>query len=528
MQPLKPGDVAPPLGARNILAFIFSIVALRFLLKLMGFGEKLTLTYFIPAGELDVFWVALSVPMSVYFISGAAIVPTLLPMFLRRKNAGDSAGAWGQVHTWLLVGFFLLVAFCALALSFSDQIAAVLAPGFEEARHEHCARLLRLMIPASIAAGLLPVLFAVLDAHRKFTIAPVADIFSKGTLIAAVVLWATSTGVNSAAWGALAGYAASLIVCETFLWKHWDIPGSGPDIKDPDFRLVAFLMLAPAAGNAASRIGNFVENGICSSLDPGSITYLALAQKLINMPLLIIPIAAGTVLFTVFVELKQRNDEESLAAMLGTAVRAMLFLFLPLTVLTLLLSGPVVSIVYQRGAFDASSVPPVANLFRLLAPLLCLLSIEVIIMRYFFSRAELWTPALIGIACVALRLILLFVLVERLGLAALGVAIVSSRFAKISWLLLLIVRRGNVRLDQLGVGDVGKLLLATAGGMAAGYAALRLIEPGLGGGLASQLLLIGAVSTVALGVYVLIAYISGNTECRYATADFARRFARQA
>jgi putative peptidoglycan lipid II flippase len=319
--------------------------------------------------------------MSVYFISTAAISPTLLPMFLRRKNAGDVAGAWGQVHTWLLAGVLLLAALCTLAFPFSDQIAATLAPGFDQPRHELCTRLLKIMIPTSLAAGLLPILCAVLDAHRKFAIAPLADILSKVTLITAVVLWATSTGADSAAWGSLAGYAASLLLCEAFLWRHWRIPGSNPDIKDPDFRLVSILMLAPAAGNAASRIGNFVENAICSTLDPGSITYLALAQKLINMPLLIIPIAAGTVLFTVFVELKQRNDDDALAAMLGTAVRTMLFLFLPLAALTLLLPEPVVSIVYQRGAFDASSVPPVANLFRLLAPMLCLLSIEVIIMR---------------------------------------------------------------------------------------------------------------------------------------------------
>lgn len=527
MQPNNPHGSPTPLAPRRILGFIFSIVVLRFLLKLLGFGEKITLTYFIPADELDVYWVALSLPMSVYFISTAAINPTLLPVFLRRKSAGDAAGAWGQVHTWLLAGSLLLVALCALAIPFTGQIAAILAPGFDQPRHDLCARLLTLMIPASLAAGLLPILCAVLDARRKFTIAPLADILSKVALIAAVVLWATSTGAVSAAWGSLAGYAVSLLLCEAFLWNHWRIPGSNPDTKDPDFRLVAFLMLAPAAGNAASRIGNFVENAICSTLEPGSITYLALAQKLINMPLLIIPIAVGTVLFTVFVELKQRNDDEALAAMLGTAVRAMLFLFLPLVGLTLLLSEPVVSIVYQRGAFDASSVPPVANLFRLLAPMLCLLSIEVIIMRYFFSRAELWTPSLIGIACVGLRLILLFVLVEPLGLAALGIAIVVSRFTKIAWLMLLIVRHGNVRLDQFGVRDIGKLLLATAGGTVAGYAALCLVEPNSGNGLVSQLVLIGAVSAVTLGMYGLITFFSGNTECRYVTADLARRIARR-
>ena len=152
MNLLKPDGSTTPLGARKILAFIFSIVALRFLLNLLGFGEKITLTYFIPTDELDVYWVALSVPMSVYFISGAAISPTLLPMFLRRKNAGDVAGAWGQVHTWLLAGSLLLVALCVLALPFADQISTLLAPGFDEARHELCTRLLRLMIPASLAA----------------------------------------------------------------------------------------------------------------------------------------------------------------------------------------------------------------------------------------------------------------------------------------------------------------------------------------------------------------------------------------
>jgi hypothetical protein len=53
------------------------------------------------------------------------------------------------------------------------------------------------------------------------------------------------------------------------------------------------------------------------------------------------------------------------------------------------------------------------------------------------------------------------------------------------------------------------------------------MEPHVDNALAGQLILIGVVSAVTLGVYGLIAFFSGNAECRYVTADLANRIVRR-
>ena len=465
----KTTDARGLLSPGKILGYVTSLVVLRVIVKFAGFGEKIALAYFFDIDKsLDAFTAAISLPLMFMFSVGAIVNSTLLPIFVRHSGEGNGAKAWSQIHAWFLVISLFLCSAAAGCYVFADKIAWGLAPGFDVDRHDLCVSMLRILIPASVLLGLHPLLLIPLNAQRRFAYAPIGDFVVKVIVIGAICLFAERVGITAAVWGTVAGTCLSFMVYTIGIAPTWTAHGSAPNYSDKEFKLVMFLMIAPALGAIFSRVGEIGENAASSMLAPGSVAALALARKIINAPLLIVPVASGAVLYTLFSEMNQRGDHESAARTLAAGIRAMLFIFLPIAVLTCVLSEPIIAFVYQRGAFDAESTRLVSRILFWLAPIMCALSVEVLIMRHFFSRLDIWPPILIGILCVTLRIVLIFALVKPMGLPGVALAMIVSRYAKVFLLALMVQRRGKVSRAHLEITEMLKLLPASfiAGGIA--------------------------------------------------------------
>lgn len=511
------GDEAPQHDDRSgkILGYIFSIAGLAILVRLAAFVEKQFMAHYFGTGaDLDAFTVALSVPMMVLFMVTAVANPTILPMFVRRSQ-GDGRGAWGQANAWALALLLLLASGAVASLGFSGGVARLLAPGFDASTRQSCAAMLRILVPVSVLMGLLPLTTSLLNAEKKFVFVPLGELLMKLTTIAALAFFAKGMGIRALVWGTVAASGAALSLHVWVLKTSWLAHRSAPRFSDPDFRFVLFLMLAPALGTGFSQFGSVIENAASSTLATGTVASLAFARKIVNLPLLIVPVATGTVLFTFFAELTHRDEHESTARLLAAGMRTMLFLFLPLAILTCVLAEPIVAVVYQRGAFDAESTALVSTLLFWLAPSMCFYALEMMLMRHFFAREDLWTPILIGMACVVLRIALIFAAVRPFGVVGIAGAIVVSRCVKVAFLTYFVCRRGHVTLRHLDIKEAFKVVPAAVLTGAVAFAVLQQAGPALGGSLAGRCLLLALAGGAGGIAYLGATYILGVSECRY-------------
>lgn len=500
----------------RILSYIFSLAGLVILVRLAGFVEKQFLAYYFGSDvDLDAFIVAQSVPMMVFFMMTAVITPTILPMFVRRSQQNDRTGAWSQINAWGVVLLATLSLGVVLPLAFVDPITRLLAPGFDPKTREICGTMLRFMIPLSVIMSLIPLTRSVLDAERKFLIPPLAELLMKAASIGALILFVKNMGVQSLVLGAVIGVLAALSFHGSALARSWVTHRVAPNFSDPDFRFVLFLMLAPGLGTALSQIGSIIENAACSTLATGSVSALAYARKIVNLPLLVIPAASGTVLFTFFAELTHRKEHESTAALLVAGMRTMLFIFVPISVLTCILAEPIVAVVYQRGRFDAESTKLVATILLWLSPSMCLYAVEMMIMRHFFAREDLWTPIMIGMTCVLLKVAIIWMGVGRIGVVAVAGAIVVSRALKVLLLLYFACVRAGISLKQLDLHEARKLIPSALLSGAVAFLLFQQFGPFLSSSLLERCILLALVGGASAMVYFTTALALGSRECRY-------------
>lgn len=512
------------LDKRSILGHVLSVAGLIAVVRVAGFVEEQVLAYFFGASAtLDAYFVALSVPMTLFFVITALVNPTIVPMFVRRAGQGDERGAWGQVSTFGAVfALGLVLAVLAGTLS-SHHLARILAPGFDEATHALCARLISLLLPCALFLGLAPLTTAALNAKRCFVIIPLAELVAKGTLIVFLAVFSHNLAINAAVIGFSAGTVGMLAVHLFALARRGVFRFHGIHFRDPDFRIMTLAMLAPGAGVLFSRLGGIVENAACSTLEPGAVTALELARKLVNLPLLIIPFACSTVLFTYFAEYRARKDPEASARLLGAGLRTMIFLFLPLVVLTILLATPVTAVVFQRGSFDAEATQLTAYALMWLAPSMFFYAVEAILIRYFFSQERFWTPISIGIACVALKVALIAALVGPYGLAAVAGTSVAARGVKTALLLWMLVRHASSSTPFVELREVGKIAAATLLSVGAAWLALEWVGRGTTGSFLEHAVRLGTVSAVAGICYISAAYLLRLRDFRCALEKYAWR-----
>jgi len=420
----------------SIFASISSVAALTLLIRIMGFFDKVVLTSYFDLSNLEVFFVAISLPGMMFTMAVAIAQPIVLPGLAGRFVAGNFGDAAKQLHTWLLTFIGPLLIGAALLALFPGPVTRLLAPGFDAPRREICEAMIVKLAPFTVVMCLLPLLNAFLNAQRKFIRPPFGELAMKLTAIVIVVGLGRQWGVSAALWGTALGMLTYFLVVCSGLHGVFKYRPSLADFKTQEYRRALLLMVAPCIGTVLARMGEIVERAVASTLAPGSVAALVLARKLVDLPLLIVSVASATVLFTYFAELNHAGARQQLATMLGTGIRAMTLIFLPITILTCLLAEPVVALVYHRGHFEWDAVRQVAQVLSWLAPSMIFVAVEMLLMRHFFSRLDVWTPTLIGALCVIIRICLLWLLPMYLGLPGVALAVTVSRGLKVGGLIL--------------------------------------------------------------------------------------------
>ncbi|MFC3847782.1 murein biosynthesis integral membrane protein MurJ [Helicobacter baculiformis] len=118
-------------------------------------------------------------------------------------------------------------------------------------------------------------------------------------------------------------------------------------------------------GNSASQLSAFMDTLLASFLGAGSISYLYYANRVFQLPLALFAIAISVALFpTIAKALKNHNSMQALKHMQGA------FAFLTLTLLAsslggVLLSEPIIALLFEHGRFSAQDTLQCAAVFRM-------------------------------------------------------------------------------------------------------------------------------------------------------------------
>jgi putative peptidoglycan lipid II flippase len=421
--------------------------------RILGFARDILVAAILGTGLVaDAFFVAFKLPnfFRRLFAEGA-FNAGFVPMFsgiLEREGKNAAQAFAEQALAVLLATVFVFVTVLQVAMPLAMY---GLAPGFidEPDKFDLTVTLTRVTFPYLLFISLVSLAGGILNSVGRFAAVAATPILLNLTLIAFLGLAARSfpTPGHALAWGVAVAGAIQ------FIWVSVALARTGYRLRLPRPRLtprvreLLWLMLPAAVGAGVVQINLLTDIVIASLLPEGSISYLYFADRVNQLPLGVIGIAVGTALLPLLSRQVAAEDAAGAARSQNRAIEVALFLTLPATAALLVLALPIVSVLFERGAFDA--VASQATGFALMGYVVGLpayVLIKVLTPGY-FARKDTRTPVRIAIVAMVANLGLNLLLIWPLQHVGLALATALAAWLNVALLAGGLRRRGHLAFD---------------------------------------------------------------------------------
>lgn len=421
---------------------------------------------------MDAFYAASTYPDLIFnLVAGGALGSAFIPTFTGFLAQGKRAAAWNLALSIARLILIVLGVLSLLSTLFAPQIIRyLLAPDFPADQQALAASLLRILLIAPAIFGMSGLLMGVLNAHQRFLLPALAPSMYWLGMIFGLVFFVPSIGIYGLAWGAVLGAGLHLAVqVPDLIQLLSSLPKRGEEgspfrflgLGHPAVREVGRLMGPRLLGVAAVQINFVVNTIIASGLSEGSLAAIKYAWQVMTMPQVVIAQAIAIAALPTFSAQAARGERASMRDSLATTLRGVLFLSLPAAFGLILLRRPLITLLFQRGTFDAHSTELVAWALLWYAVGLIGHNVVEVLARAFYALHDTKTPVLIGAAAMTLNILFNFgfsALFDRVGwMPHGGLALANSLATALEMAALLMIM--HRRLEGLNGGHIGRGLL---------------------------------------------------------------------
>ena len=511
---------------RQIARAAGTVMAAFVLSQVTGLVRQVLVSYaFGTSGEIDAFNAAATFPDLIFsLVAGGALASAFLPTLSGFLAKEDRNNAWYLSSAIGNLVFLLLAALSLLSIWLAPQIVGrILAPSYSPQQQALTVTLLRILLLSPAIFGISGLAMSILNAHQVFLWPALAPSMYWLGMIFGVVFLRHSLGIFGLAWGAVLGAAMHLLVQAPALLRlpgrrYYPVLG----LHFSAVREVGRLMGPRLLGVSVVQLNFVINTLIATGLAAGSLTAIKYAWAVMTMPQVVIAQGIAIAALPTFSAQAARGDLGEMRTSLAATLRGVILLALPATVGLILLSRPVIGLLFERGVFDARSTSLVGWALVWYTAGLLGHSIVEIASRAFYALHDTWTPVIVGVGAMSLNAVFSFVFVtlfSRLGwLPHGGLALAnSSATALEAAVLLYFMRRRLNGLEgrHIWQGTVQAGLAAFVMGLAL-WGWLHVTA-----GLPSWLVGLGGVG-LGGALYLLAALVFGMSEVR-GVARFALR-----
>ncbi|MCA0402024.1 MAG: murein biosynthesis integral membrane protein MurJ [Proteobacteria bacterium] len=438
--------------------------------RITGFLRDMLLAGLLGAGGMmDIFAIAQRLPnhFRAIFAEGA-FNTAFVPAYTRIRTAAGTAAAdlfLGRILSLLLASQLL---FLALVLMFTPQFVALLAPGFTEKRvaFDLAVELTRITFPYLGLMSLAVLWQGVLNAEKRFHEGAAAPILLNLSMIATLLMSAAfASRAHAAAWGV---FIAGFLEAALLGWGAWRAgliaPPRWPRLDD-ELRGF-FRAFGPAViGVAGTQIAMLADTVIVTFLPQSSASALYYADRLYQLPLGVIGVAAGTVLLPEMSRLIAAGRPDLAHAQQNRALVLSWLFATPFFIGFMTLPELMVAAIFQRGAFGAEATGATAAvLFAYAIGLLAIVAIRSVVAS-FHARGDTKTPLYASLFAIGLNLAIKLAIWKSHGAAGLAFATALGAIANFMILFVLAWRGRKSAPDatfafQIAIIGVGGIWLA--------------------------------------------------------------------
>jgi putative peptidoglycan lipid II flippase len=458
---------APSGHSMNLLRALATVSGMTLLSRILGFLRDFVIARMFGAGMMtDAFFVAFKLPnlLRRLFAEGAfsqAYVP-ILAEYKNKRGTDATRELVDRVATLLALVVAVVSLFGVLC---APWIVRIVAPGFhgDPDKFAITVELTRITFPYILFIALVSLAAGILNTWNRFIIPAFTPVLLNLALIG-MSLFASpwfDPPVLALAWGVFLGGVLQLLLQVRPLARIGMLPRLKFDPAYPGVRRILILMGPALLGVSVSQLSLIINNAIASFLVTGSVSWLFYADRFMEFPSGLLGAALGTILLPSLSKLHTDQRMDDFSALLDWGLRLTLLLTLPATLALAILAVPLISTLFQYGAFTPHDVFQTRNALLAYSVGLTGIILVKVLAPSFYARQDIRTPVKIAVFSLAATQVMNLIFVWMFSLAHAGLALSIGLAACLNAGLLFIgLRQRKVYVPQPGWGRFAFQLFA--------------------------------------------------------------------
>jgi putative peptidoglycan lipid II flippase len=497
-------------SVRKSAAVVVTTMALLTLCS-KGFGfirELFLASFFGTSYVVDAYVMSLNVPQLIFQGLLVGVATTFIPAYAGAQKEESPAGA--DLFASRTLNAFLIVA-AAVSIAgvvFSDQLVYVIAHGwFSNPSMQPAIELADFFVKITFPAILFFGVSEILDAYQRYHhhyYTPIMAGYSYSIMIIVFILIAHRFGNRYIVFGALSGHIIRMLINAAMVrrrgYRHrWDFHLTAA------VKRVLLLAIPVSIGTYLTQITIFFDKLIASWLPEGSVAALNYGSLVTNLFAGIVGVMIANYLYPRLSRAFANGDMQEWRGSVNSGVSVLLMIGVPLTLGCMLYSRQLITIIFERNAFDSASTDVTSTVFFWYVMGLAFLIPIGFLTQVFYSAKNTRTPVILSSICAGVNIAGNVLLMRPMGIG--GIALSTSIAFALNFTLLIAIMNRKWR-GMLGRGLVykgAKILGASVAAVAVSFPVYRLLQGYIpAGGTIRLLLPLACAALLAIIVYLLL------------------------
>jgi len=436
--------------------------------RILGFiRDVLMAGLFGASAQAEAFVVAFRLPNILRdLVAEGAVASAIVPGLSRARATRDPAAFWTVSQALLTKWFVLLVVVGVAGAAAAPLVVRLVAPGFaaDPEKLALTVRLTRLLFPFITLVGLWAYFMGLLNTLGHFAMPALGPAILNLAMIGAC-LWVvprTSPGVVALTMAVLLGGLVQLLIQIPvairlgFRWR-WRWREAGAD--------AILRLLGPRVIGSAVYQANVLIDTVLASwsavVGQGAVAALYFANRLVQLPLALFGTASAQASVPSLSERSAAHDVQGFARTLLAVLRMVGFVIVPSAVGLIVLARPIVTGLFERGAFDHRAALMTSQALACYALGLLAYAANKVLTGAFYALQDTWTPVKLAVEVIVMNLLLSLVLMWPLRIAGLALAAAATNSLNTYRLLQCMERRLAVPLAGPLLDPLGRITLAS-------------------------------------------------------------------
>ncbi|MBR2699347.1 MAG: murein biosynthesis integral membrane protein MurJ [Clostridia bacterium] len=416
--------------------------------KVSGFIRDMILANYFGTGMAnDAYVSAYSLFYLPVLLFNSCISATLIPLYVQERE--QQSLRHSNHFASNTINLFALAAIVISALFFllARPLVRLIYVGFDPGKTAMTVDLVRIMLLSLVFNITSISLASLLNASDRYVAAQLTGFPLNLCVIVAAVVFSARYGILAVGWGVFAANILQFLILIPFLkgWFTWT-----PVLDFSDRRFHRLLTLAGPAmlSMGVSELNHMIDHALASGLNPGDISAMSYAYRLITFLLGVLMVPLTTIMFSKLSRLAAGHDDKGMLEVLRRCILVIALVALPIVAVAVVMSVDVIKFAYMRGRFDMHSVEVTAAILVCYVVGVPAFGLRDFLSRMFHALQDTKTPFRVSCLVVALNIVLNLILRRIIGARGLALATSIAGTTGMCTMLILLKKR----FGRLGLG----------------------------------------------------------------------------